>query len=112
MSDNPEKNTPTQGLPVISVTDLAKGWSGSLAIEDPTDKAHRLKQEAYEACHRRWRLNFIIFVAILGLCSVFYLCFSTLTDPKTGINDKRWATVFVSSIVTGSIGFLTGKAIS
>ncbi len=112
MTNSSQENTTYQAVSVISIPEMAKGWSGNLVSEDPTDKKHRLEQEAYEASHKRWRLNIIIVMAILGLCFVFYLCFLTLIDPETGINDKRWATVFVSSIVTGSIGFLTGKAIS
>lgn len=112
MSDPSQANTPSQTVAKLSIPEIANGWSGSLVNEDPADKKHRLEQEAYDACHKRWRLNIIILVAILGLCFVFYLCFLTLTDTQASTNDKRWATAFVSSIVSGSIGFLTGKAVS
>ena len=112
MSDSSQKNNPNRDLTRISIPDLANGWSGNLVNEDPLDKKHRLEQEAYDASHRRWRLNIIILMTIISLGLVFYLCFLTLNDPTASINDKRWATAFVSSIVTGSIGFLTGKAVS
>ena len=108
---------------VISVTKEAQDLSGNITFEDPEtrghrleqeakEQKHRLEQEAYDACHRRWRLNLVLLMTIFSLCFVFYLCFLTLSDPTASVNDKRWATVFVSSIVTGSIGFLTGKAVS
>ncbi len=115
-SDSPETNSPQiieQNQPVqnISIPEIASQWTGNLVSEDPIDKKHRLQQEAYDACHKRWRTNFIIFIAVIGLGFVFYLCFQTLNDPTLSPSDKKWATVFVSSIVTGSIGFLTGKAV-
>ncbi len=105
--------TTNQAQPVqnISIPEIASQWTGNLVSEDPIDKKHRLQQEAYDACHKRWRTNFIIFIAVVGLGFVFFLCFQTLNDPTLSPNDKKWATVFVSSIVTGSIGFLTGKAV-
>lgn len=108
-SANPKKQPPVQ---VLSVPELASKWTGNLVSEDPIDKEFRLKQEAYDAAHKRWRINFIILVAVIGLGFVFYLCLQTLSDPSIGANDKKWATVYISSIVTGGIGFLTGKAVS
>ncbi len=116
MSNSSQENAPNPTPDVVFLPDFANrvpsDWSLSVNKEGSMDKEHRLKEEKHEARHKRWRLNIIIFMAIIGLCFVFYLSFLTLTDPETGINDKRWATVFVSSIVTGSIGFLTGKAVN
>lgn len=118
MSDNRDRindsleSAQVKPVQTISVPDLASKWTGNLISEDPIDKEHRLKQEAYDASHKRWRTNFIILIAVIGLGFVFYLCFQTLNDPALSPTDKKWATVFVSSIVTGSIGFLTGKAVS
>ena len=112
MSDPPSENVPNEFMQRISIPDIANKLSGDLKIEDFDTKKHRLEQEAYDACHRRWRLNLVLLMTIISLCFVFYLCFLTLNDATASVNDKRWATVFVSSIVTGSIGFLTGKAVS
>ena len=111
MSNPQEENQP---IPILSISDLANQpqWTGNLVSEDPIDKEHRLRQEAYDACHKRWRMNVIILLAGLGLGFVFYLCLSTLNDSNATASDKKWATAFVSSIVTGSVGFLTGKAVS
>ncbi|MDJ0598461.1 MAG: hypothetical protein QNJ37_06440 [Crocosphaera sp.] len=116
MSDSSQENAPTQTPEVVFLPDIAEklpsDWSLSVNKEGSMDKQHRLQQESYELSHKRWRFNMIIVMAIVSLCFVFYLSYLTLTDPEIGINDKRWATVFVSSIVTGSIGFLTGKAVN
>ena len=110
--DNSSKSVDKKPVQTIYVPDLADKWTGNLVSEDPIDKEHRLRQEAYNASHKRWRTNFIILIAVIGLGFVFYLCFQTLNDPALSSTDKKWATVFVSSIVTGSIGFLTGKAVN
>ncbi len=101
-----------QAVQSLSIPDVANQWTGNLTSEDPADKQHRLQQEAYDARHTRWRMNFIILVAVFGLGFVLYLCFLTLNDSNASPIDKRWATAFVSSMVIGSVGFLTGKAVS
>ena len=100
---------PDKPIENISIPDVASQWTGNLVSEEPIDKQHRLQQEAYEACHQRWRTNFVILIAVIGLGFVLVLCFQTLNDPTLSPSEQKWATVFLSSIVTGSIGFLTGK---
>ncbi|MEM9274405.1 MAG: hypothetical protein AAGA80_15785 [Cyanobacteria bacterium P01_F01_bin.143] len=76
------------------------------------DQEHRFQQDALDARHRRWRMNSVIALSAIGIIFVFFLCWQTLNDPRSSPNDKRWATAFVTSVVAGSVGFLTGKAVS
>jgi len=114
-----------QSLPVISVQDIAKQpqWSGSLSYEDPLDKKHRLEQEAAEARHKRdqelaetrhkrWRSTTLFAVTLVGLGFIFWLCVRTLSNPQASQDDKKWATALITSIVSGSVGYITGKAIA
>jgi hypothetical protein len=43
---------------------------------------------------------------------VFVGCTQILRDPKSIAEDKKWATATIASIVSASIGFVTGKAIA
>ena len=106
---SPQTETWNQSVQNLSISEFARPWKGNLVSKDLIGETHRLQQEAYDACHQRWRTNFIIFIAVIGLGFVFALCFQTLNDPTLSPSEQKWATVFLSSIVTGSIGFLTGK---
>jgi hypothetical protein len=115
-----------QSLPVISVQDIARQpqWSsGSLSYEDPLDKKHRLEQEASEAKHKRdqelaeakhkrWRSTTLFAVTLIGLGFVFWMCLRMLGNPQASQDDKKWATALITSIVSGSVGYITGKAIA
>jgi len=90
------------------VKPLSVSDSGNLNLE----QEHRFRQDALDARHRRWRLNSVIALSAIGVVFVFFLCWQTLNDPRSTPNDKRWATAFVTSVVAGSVGFLTGKAVS
>lgn len=114
MTDSPQQPEQTQPLPVISVPQIANQptWTGSLSSEDPPDKKHRLEQEANNARHKRWRSTALFAVTLIGLSIVFWLCLQILSNPQASADDKKWATALIASIVSGSIGFVTGKAIA
>lgn len=90
MTDPSEQNTP-ESLPVISIPNLANQstWTGTLSSEDPLDKEYRLKQEAGEAQHKRWRSTILFAFTLVGLSFVFWLCFQILSDPQASVDDKK-----------------------
>ncbi len=113
MTDSPQPNE-SDSLPAISIARLANqsNWTGTLSSEDPLDKEYRLKREADEAQHKRWRSTVLFGFTLIGLSFVFLLCFEILSNPNASADDKRWAMALMASIVSGSVGFLAGKAIS
>lgn len=113
MTNLPPSEKP-ESLPIISISQLANqsNWTGTLSSEDPLDKEYRLKREAGEAQHKRWRSTVLFGFTLVGLSFVFWLCFQILSDPDASVDDKKWATALMTSIVSGSIGFIAGKAIA
>lgn len=101
-------------LPVISIADIAKQpqRSGNLSYEDPDIKKHRLEQESADAKHRRWRSTILFVVTLIGISSVFLIGTQILNNPQATVDDKKWATALVTSIVSGGVGYITGKAIA
>ncbi len=104
----------SQSLPVISVPQIANQpqWTGTLSSEDPLERDYRLKQKAYDDRHRRWRSNALFAVTLVGLIVVFGFCLQIINNSKASADDKKWATAIMTSIVTGGVGFVTGKAIA
>jgi hypothetical protein len=113
MADSSQSND-TESLPVISIARLAdqSNWTGTLSSEDPLDKEYRLRQEADEAQHKRWRSTILFGFTLIGLSFVFWLCFEILSNPNASVDDKKWAMALMTSIVSGSVGFVAGKAIA
>jgi hypothetical protein len=111
---DPSQSNISESLPVISISKLANqsDWTGTLKSEDPLDKEYRLKGEASEAQHRQWRGSILFGFTLIGLSFVFWLCFQILSNPQAGVDDKKWATALMTSIVSGSVGFVAGKAIT
>lgn len=114
LTNPPGSSEQGQPLPVISLQEMVKQsqWSGSLSYEDPQDKKHRLEQEAADAKYKRWRSTSLFGATLEGLAFIFWLGLQTLGNSQASQDDKKWATALVTAIVSGSVGFVTGKAIA
>jgi hypothetical protein len=107
-SQPPPSNQPSQVI-ISQLPDLQQ-WTGTLKTEDPLEKEYRLKNENYDARHKRWR-GTVLFVAVsIGLMTVFIYCFQIINNSNATVDDKKWATAIMTSIVTGGLGYATGKA--
>jgi VIT1/CCC1 family predicted Fe2+/Mn2+ transporter len=78
--------------------------------EDPAVRDARLRREEASAAHERrkelalYLTTALIIVAAFGICA-----FVVLSKNFSGELDK-WATALLTSIVTGLVGYVTGKA--
>lgn len=77
---------------------------------DPAERESRLKIEEADAQHRR-RKDLVLHVAALVVVSVALgLCVWVIMNPDSNAEDKRWAGTVVTAIVTGLVGYVTGKS--
>jgi hypothetical protein len=100
---NPEKD-PSE----ISPLDYFKGKSVGVSakIESEQEMLSRLKREE-ETHSLKLKLNFFTSIgAILLVSGVSLLCTYVII---TGQNDKKWAETTLTVIVSGFIGYLSGK---
>ena len=96
------------------ISDLANNpkWTGSLSYEDPADKKHRLEQEAANNWHKRWRGTTFFYGTVLAIAVAFGIAAKIVTDQNAPEQDKRWAAALMTSVITGFVGYATGKATS
>ncbi len=78
--------------------------------ESPRELSSRLQEEAAEARHRRIKdlVLFLFLLILLGASS--FSCLALVARNDSSPEDKKWATGVLAAIVSGGIGFLTGKA--
>jgi hypothetical protein len=79
--------------------------------EDPQEQAHRHRIEWLDARVQQGKGVLLFVCALGGVGVVLWYCVTTLLAPTTAPEEKKWALSAVTSILSGLIGFLTGKAL-
>jgi heme A synthase len=95
----------------IDLNDLANKHQLSIVPrEGPAERDARLEIEKAEAAHRR-RIDFALHIAAFVVVSVaLCLCVWAIVRANSTAEDKRWATTLLTAIVTGFVGYVTGKS--
>ena len=79
-------------------------------VEDAEERASRLKRLEATEEHERWK-DRITFITVL--CSVVVIgavCLWVSVDGRFSAEQQRWSTSLLTSLITGFLGYLTGKA--
>jgi nitrate reductase gamma subunit len=87
--------------------------------EDPTERAHRHRQEWLATVIGRGLHVLLVLFAIGMVGLLVWYCLGILTgyvsvsgaSPAVTAEAQKWAMVILSAIAAGLIGFLTGKAV-
>ena len=111
MSDSSQQSDKDDSFPTVYISERLNNLKGTLTSEDPLDQEYRLKQQGYDASHRRWRITILFSFALIGIAVVVICCLLVLISPESSSDDKKWASTFMATIVAGLVGFVTGKAV-
>jgi hypothetical protein len=79
--------------------------------EDPQERVHRHRVEWLDARVQQGKSIFLFVFALGGIGVVLWYCLTTLLEQTTAPDEKKWALSAVTAIISGLIGFLTGKAL-
>ena len=97
----------------IDLNDLANKPDHQLSIvprEEPTERESRLEIERANAAHKR-RIDFALHIAAFVVVGVaLSLCVWAIVREGSTAEDKRWATTLLTAIVTGFVGYVTGRS--
>jgi hypothetical protein len=77
--------------------------------ESADERISRLHREEADATHERWRTSILFGVGILVALVVGGLCLWATLDTSFSADTQKWAAAIVTSMMTGFVGFLTGK---
>lgn len=97
----------------IDLNDLANKSDHQLSIvprEEPAERNARLEIERADAAHKR-RIDFALHIAAFVVVGVaLCLCVWAIVRADSSVDDKKWATTLLTAIVTGFVGYVTGRS--
>jgi multidrug resistance efflux pump len=97
----------------IDLNDLANKPDHQLSIvprEEPAEREARLGIEKANAAQKR-RIDFALHIAAFVVVGVaLFLCVWAIIKDGSTTEDKRGATMLLTAIVTGFVGYVTGRS--
>ena len=97
----------------IDLNDLANKPDHQLSIvprEEPAERDARLEIEKANAAHKR-RIEFTLhFAAFVVVGVALSLCVWAIVRESSTAEDKKWASTLLTAIVTGFVGYVTGRS--
>lgn len=97
----------------IDLNELANRPDHQLTLtprEDPVERDSRLRIEEANATHQRRKELILHIAALLVMGVVLGVCVWTIIKTDSSEADKKWAVPILSAMVTGLIGYVTGRA--
>ena len=68
-------------------------------------------QKIRDQVHKRYRTNILFAFTLLALGITFCFCWQIIANPESNPDTIKSAFTLVTAIVSGLIGFVTGKAV-
>ena len=97
----------------LNLNELVHSQTLNLSLtppEDPAVRESRLRLEEASAAHERHKELLLYIVTAVIVAAAFSLCaYVVLSRNFSGETDK-WAAATLASIVTGLVGYVTGRA--
>lgn len=95
----------------IDLNDLANRHHLSIVPrEEPDQRESRIRIEEADAAHRRRKDLLFSISALVIIGGALCLCAWGIVREGSTASDKVWAVPLLTGIVTGFVGFVTGRA--
>jgi hypothetical protein len=97
----------------LNLNELASSPDIQLSIiprEDPEVRASRLKIEEANAAHQRQKELILYYVTTVVIALVVIICSWTILKRGLNTEEGKLALALLTSIVTGLLGYVTGRA--
>jgi len=69
------------------------------------------RQEILDKVHKRYRINILFAFTLFAISITFCFCWEIIVNPESSPDTIKSAFTLVTAIVSGLIGFVTGKAV-
>jgi hypothetical protein len=77
--------------------------------EKDDERAARLRSEEADAKHTRWKGTVGFFVALGGVVAIGWICVESLRNTAASPDAQKWAMTALAAMVSGGLGYLTGR---
>ena len=95
----------------IDLNDLANRHQLSIVPrEEPDQRDSRIRIEEADASHRRRKDLLLSSSALVVIGVALCLCVWAVVREDSTASDREWAVPLLTAIVTGLIGYVTGRA--
>lgn len=95
----------------IDLNDLANRHQLSIVPrEEPVQRESRIRIEEADAAHRRRKDLLLSGSALVVIGVALCLCVWAVVREGSTASDREWAVPLLTAIVTGLVGYVTGRA--
>jgi hypothetical protein len=78
--------------------------------EDPDERDSRIRIDEADAAHRRRKDLLLSASALVVIGVALCLCVWAVVREGSAASDREWAVPLLTAIVTGLVGYVTGRA--
>ena len=75
-------------------------------------KSQQKKDNSSNNSHQSYHIDILLVFAIVNLSISLYFCWGIVINPESDADNVKFAFALITSIVSGLVGFVTGKAIN
>ena len=76
-----------------------------------TSELQKEKENIRKIAHQRYRTNILFIFTLFVLTITLYFCWGIVNNPESNPDNVKSAFALITAIVSGLVGFVTGKAI-
>ena len=92
------------------LAELAKSSKYSFSsLESPQEIESRIRREDAEAEHQRKKELIILWMVVVLVGFVSFVCVVVMFLPHSSVDNVKWATTLLTTVVAGGVGYMTGK---
>jgi hypothetical protein len=96
--------------PLSALIKYAKGYQIQIeSRDDPEIIRSRLRREEADAEHQRRNEGLILRAVLIAVGFVSAVCIWVVLMPGRPAESVKWATTLLTTIVSGGLGYMTGK---
>jgi cation transport ATPase len=97
----------------LNVADFVESDRYKLAFESrehPDEMGARLHQERADADHERRKEMVILWAVLMTVGAVSVVCITMIVISGAPVDNAKWATPVLTTIVSAGVGYMTGKS--
>lgn len=94
----------------MDLKDLRKDFNISVTSRETSKEIDaRIRREDAEAEHLRKKELIILWMVVVLVGFVSFVCVVVMFLPHSSVDNVKWATTLLTTVVAGGVGYMTGK---